>query len=118
MLKIAVGEAAREDLAAGLDEIVREGARGMLAAGLEEGVAGCVAAHAAERDGDGQRLMVGNGHARPRQVTMVARAVVFRLIGAAGGGWCCVGGRAWLPWSGPGPGPGKESSPGGRTGQG
>jgi len=39
MLKVVADEAAREDLAASLDEIVREGARRMLAAGLEDEVA-------------------------------------------------------------------------------
>ena len=36
MLKVVADEAAREDLAAGLDEIVQEGARRMLAAALED----------------------------------------------------------------------------------
>jgi len=39
MLKVAAEAAAREDLTAGFDEIVREGARRMLAAALEEEVA-------------------------------------------------------------------------------
>jgi len=75
MLKVVADGAAREDLAASLDEIVREGARRMLAAALEEEVAAYIAAHAAERDEDGQRLVVRNGHARPRQVTTSAGAV-------------------------------------------
>jgi transposase-like protein len=75
MLKIAVDEAAREDLAASLDEIVREGARRMLAAALEDEVAAYIAAHTAERDADGRRLVVRNGHARARQVTTAAGAV-------------------------------------------
>src|SRR5437764_6863776 len=75
MLKIVVDDAGREDLAAGLDEIVREGARRMLAAALEDEVAAYIAAHAAERDEDGRRLVVRNGHARPRQVTTAAGAV-------------------------------------------
>jgi len=78
MLKIVVGEAGREDLAASLDEIVREGARRMLAAALEDEVAAYIAAHAAERDGNGRRLVVRNGHARPRQVTTAAGAVEVR----------------------------------------
>jgi hypothetical protein len=36
MLRVVADEAAREDLAAGLDEIVRQGARRMLAATLED----------------------------------------------------------------------------------
>jgi putative transposase len=74
MLKIVADEAAREDLAASLDEIAREGARRMLAAALEDEVAAYIAAHAAERDGDG-RLVVRDGHARPRQVTTSAGAI-------------------------------------------
>src|SRR5690348_18078765 len=78
MLKIVVGEAGREDLAASLDEIVREGARRMLAAALEDEVAAYIAAYAADRDEDGRRLVVRNGHARPRQVTTAAGAVEVR----------------------------------------
>jgi transposase-like protein len=75
MLTVVADEAAREDLAASLDEIVREGARRMLAAALEQEVAAYIAAHAGERDEEGRRLVVRNGHARPRQVTTVAGAV-------------------------------------------
>jgi transposase-like protein len=75
MLKVVADEAAREDLAASLDEIVREGARRMLAAALEDEVAAYIAAHAGERDERGRRLVVRNGHARPREVTTVAGAV-------------------------------------------
>jgi hypothetical protein len=65
MLRVVAGEAAREDLAAGLDEIVRDGAWRMLAAVLEdEGAAACIAAHAGERGEQGRRLVVRNGHAR------------------------------------------------------
>jgi hypothetical protein len=46
MLKVVADDAVREDLAAALDEIVREGARRMLAAALEEEVAAYIAAHA------------------------------------------------------------------------
>jgi hypothetical protein len=56
MLKVVAGEAAREDQAAGLDEIVREGARRMLAAALEDEVAAYIAAHAAERDENGRAV--------------------------------------------------------------
>ena len=75
MLKVVADGAVREDLAAGLDEIVREGARRMLAAALEDEVAAYIAAHAGERDEGGRRLVVRNGHARPRQVTTAAGAV-------------------------------------------
>src|SRR5436309_9488451 len=75
MLKVVADEAVREDLAASLDEIVREGARRMLAAALEDEVAAYIAAHAGERDEGGRRLVVRNGHARPREVTTAAGAV-------------------------------------------
>ena len=78
MLKVVADEAVREDLAASLDEIVREGARRMLAAALEDEVAAYIAAHAGERDENGRRLVVRNGHARPRQVTTAAGAVEVR----------------------------------------
>jgi putative transposase len=55
MLKIVVDEAGREDLAADLDQIVREGARRMLAAALEAEAAEYVAALAAERVTAGRR---------------------------------------------------------------
>jgi putative transposase len=78
MLKVVADAAVREDLAASLDEIVREGARRMLAAALEEEVAAYIAAHVCERDERGRRLVVRNGHARPRQVTTAAGAVEVR----------------------------------------
>ncbi|MQA17407.1 MAG: IS256 family transposase, partial [Pseudonocardiaceae bacterium] len=58
-----------------LDEICRDGARKMLAAALEAEVAAYVEAHADQIDEDGRRLVVRNGHARPRQVTTAAGAV-------------------------------------------
>jgi Transposase, Mutator family len=78
MLKVIAHGAAREDLAAGLDEIVRERARRMLAAALEDEVAAYIAAHAAERDETGRRLVVRNGYARPRQVPTAAGALEIR----------------------------------------
>src|SRR5215472_8202924 len=78
MRDLMEGAASREDLAAGLDEIVREGARRMLAAALEEEVSAYIAAHAGGRDETGRRLVVRNGHARPRQVTTAAGAVEVR----------------------------------------
>jgi transposase-like protein len=61
-----------------LDQLVREGARRMLAAALEAEVDDYLAAHAAERDEHGRRLVVRNGHARQRQVTTAAGAVAVR----------------------------------------
>jgi hypothetical protein len=50
----------------------------MLAAALEIEVDDDLAAHAAERDERGRRLVVRHGHARQRQVTTVAGAVAVR----------------------------------------
>ena len=50
----------------------------MLAAALEDEVAAYVAAFAGERDEQGRRLVVRNGHARARQVTTAAGAVEVR----------------------------------------
>jgi hypothetical protein len=57
-----------------IDEIVRDGARRMLAA-LEAEVAAYIATHADQLDEAGRRLVVRNGHARPRQVLTSAGAV-------------------------------------------
>jgi putative transposase len=58
-----------------IDEIVRDGARRMLAAALEAEVAAYVAAHADLYDERGRRLVVRNGHARPRQVLTSSGAI-------------------------------------------
>jgi transposase-like protein len=50
----------------------------MLAAALEAEIDDYLAAHAAERDEQGRRLVVRNGHARRRQVTTAAGAVAVR----------------------------------------
>ncbi|GGR27698.1 hypothetical protein GCM10010251_49620 [Streptomyces aurantiogriseus] len=58
-----------------IDEIVREGARRMLAAALEAEVHQYIAELAAETDGAGRRLVVRNGHHRPRTVVTAAGPV-------------------------------------------
>src|SRR6266540_4543586 len=58
-----------------IDEIVRDGARRMLAAALEAEVDAYIAAHVGELDERGRRLVVRNGHARPRRVLTSAGAV-------------------------------------------
>ncbi|WP_326742766.1 IS256 family transposase [Streptomyces sp. NBC_01768] len=55
-----------------IDEIVREGARRMLAAALEAEVNQYIAELAAETDDRGRRLVVRNGHHRPRTVVTAA----------------------------------------------
>jgi putative transposase len=78
MLSVITPEPATSELRLDLDAIVREGARRMLAAALEAEVDAYLAAHAAERDEHGRRLVVRNGHARQRQVTTAAGAVRVR----------------------------------------
>ncbi|WP_437069620.1 IS256 family transposase [Streptomyces cellulosae] len=58
--------------------MVREGARRMLAAALEAEVDQYIAELAAERDERGHRLVVRNGHHRPRTVTTAAGPVEVR----------------------------------------
>jgi putative transposase len=78
MLSVVADETARAELHADLDELAREGARRMLAAALEAEVDDYLAAHAAERDEDGRRLVVRNGHACQREVTTVAGSIPVR----------------------------------------
>jgi putative transposase len=78
MLSVVADEAARTELHLDLDELAREGARRMLAAALEAEVDNYLAAHAAERDEGGRRLVVRNGHARRREVTTSAGAIPVR----------------------------------------
>ncbi len=58
-----------------IDEIVRDGARRMLAAALEAEVEQYMNELAAERDERGHRLVVRNGHHRPRTVITAAGPV-------------------------------------------
>ena len=58
-----------------IDEIVREGARRMLAEALHAEVEAYIAAHAAERDANGRRLVVRNGSHQSREVLTSAGAV-------------------------------------------
>jgi putative transposase len=79
MLSVATDAQTHDELRLDLDQLVREGARRMLAAALEAEVDDYLAAHAAERDEGGRRLVVRDGHARQREVMTAAGA------GAAGG---------------------------------
>jgi len=65
-------------LAPSLDELAREGARRMLMAALEAEVAEYIDEHQGERDENGRRLVVRNGHAQSRKVTMGAGTVDVR----------------------------------------
>ncbi len=75
MLTVVADDDARADLALGLDEICREGARRMLAAALEAEADMYVESLAGEVGDDGRRLVVRNGHARPRAVATGAGPV-------------------------------------------
>src|SRR4029453_9048046 len=78
MLSVGADERARAELRLDLDALAREGARRMLAAALEAEVDAYLAAHAAERDEGGRRLVVRNGHARQRQILTAAGVVEVR----------------------------------------
>jgi putative transposase len=58
-----------------LDAIAREGARRMLAAALEAEVASYIEQHQHERDEEGHRLVVRNGKAQARKLTLGAGTV-------------------------------------------
>jgi putative transposase len=75
MLRVLTDDDARAELAAGLDEIVREGARRMLVAALEAEVDGYIEALAGELDERGRRLVVRNGHAEARTITTAAGGI-------------------------------------------
>ena len=66
---------AGKDSSSLIDEIVREGARRMLAEALQAEVDAYIAAHAAERDENGRRLVVRNGYHQSREVLTSAGAV-------------------------------------------
>ena len=69
MLSVVVNnQQARDELALDLDVLVREGARRMLATALEVEVAAYIQAHIEAVDDRGRRLVVRNGHARPREI--------------------------------------------------
>ena len=65
-------------MAATLDELAREGARRMLAAALEAEVACYLEQHQAELDDRGHRLVVRNGKAQARRVTLGAGTIEVR----------------------------------------
>jgi transposase-like protein len=69
------GHEGGKDSSSLIDEIVREGARRMLAEALQAEVDAYIAAHAAERDANGRRLVVRNGSHEPREVLTSAGAV-------------------------------------------
>jgi len=80
MLKVVQEENESNESAGGslLDDIVRDGARQMLAAALQAEVAAYIEAFRDELDERGRRLVVRNGHHKPREVTTAAGAIAVR----------------------------------------
>jgi len=78
MLSVVTDAQAHDELRLDLDQLAREGARRMLAAALEAEVDDYLAAHAAERDEGGRRLVVRTGRARRREVLTAAGAIPVR----------------------------------------
>ena len=74
--RLPVGE--DNQIALTLDDLAREGARRMIAAALEAEVAEYVESFADEIDEDGKRLVVRNGRARERRVTVGSGTVAIR----------------------------------------
>jgi hypothetical protein len=62
-----------------LDDLAREGARRMIAAALEAEVEQYVSSFVEEVDEDGKRLVVRNGRARERRVTVGSGTVPVRV---------------------------------------
>jgi putative transposase len=75
MLSVIADATTRAELHTDLDELARVGARRMLAVALEAEVDAYLATCAAERDEQGRRLVVRNGHARQREILTAAGAV-------------------------------------------
>jgi putative transposase len=71
-------EGAGEEVRVTLDELAREGARRMIAAALEAEVADYIERFAEERDEESKRLVVRNGQARERKVTVGSGTVPIR----------------------------------------
>jgi transposase-like protein len=78
MLRIHVETPADAELSSTLDELVAEGARRMLAAALEAEVDAYVTALSDERDVQGHRLVVRNGHAVARSLVTGAGSIEVR----------------------------------------
>jgi putative transposase len=74
--RLPVGEEAEGRIT--LDDLAREGARRMIAAALEAEVNEYVASFVDELDGDGKRLVVRNGRAKERKVTVGSGTLPIR----------------------------------------
>jgi transposase-like protein len=67
-----------DEVAVTLDDLAREGARRMIAAALEAEVDEYVARHVEQIDEEGRRLVVRNGRARERKLTVGSGTVAIR----------------------------------------
>jgi putative transposase len=74
--RLPVGE--DSEITVSLDDLAREGARRMIATALEAEVGEYVERFADERDQDGRRLVVRNGRARERRVTVGSGTVAIQ----------------------------------------
>src|SRR3954464_7897080 len=75
--RLPVGEGS-DEIAVTLDELAREGARRMIAAALRAEADDYVERFAGERGVDGKRLVVRNGRARERRVTVGSGTVAVQ----------------------------------------
>src|SRR4051794_20352389 len=75
--RLPVGECS-DEIAVTLDELAREGARRLIAAALKAEADDYVERFAAERGEDGKRLVVRNGRARERRVTVGSGTVALQ----------------------------------------
>src|SRR3954471_19431548 len=76
--RLPVGEGSENGIAVTLDELAREGARRMIAAALRAEADDYVERFADERGQDGKRLVVRNGRARERRVTVGSGTVAVQ----------------------------------------
>jgi putative transposase len=74
----AAAQGSDPEVATALDELAREGARRMILAALEVEVAEYRQQHGDARDSRGHALVVRNGQARPRRLTVGAGTVTIR----------------------------------------
>jgi putative transposase len=75
---LGAGEEESEEIVLTLDQLAREGARRMIAAALRAEADEYLARFSDELDEDGHRLVVGNGRARERKVTVGSGTVAIR----------------------------------------
>lgn len=78
MLNVVEEKQDDEHIAARLDELARRGARKMLLMALEAEVAEYVERHASARDASGRALVVRNGQAKERKVTVGSGTLAVR----------------------------------------